>query len=66
MKISKLYLQALLRRGPNIFVALAWSQVSSRGWSRDGVSVNFQKYDSFDETYIQNKSFTESNDYKHR
>lgn len=27
-KISKLYLKALLRRGPNIFVALAWSQVS--------------------------------------
>lgn len=28
VKISKLYLKALLRRGPNIFVALAWSQVS--------------------------------------
>lgn len=26
VKISKLYLKALLRRGPNIFVALAWSQ----------------------------------------
>lgn len=28
VKTSKLYLKALLRRGPNIFVALAWSQVS--------------------------------------
>lgn len=27
VKTSKLYLKALLRRGPNIFVALAWSQV---------------------------------------
>lgn len=27
-KISKLYLTGLLKRGPNIFVALAWSQVS--------------------------------------
>lgn len=27
-KISKLYLKSLLKRGPNIFVALAWSQVS--------------------------------------
>ena len=28
VKISKLYLTGLLKRGPNIFVALAWSQVS--------------------------------------
>lgn len=27
LKISKLYLKGLLKRGPNIFVALAWSQV---------------------------------------
>lgn len=29
VKISKLYLKGLLKRGPNIFVALAWSQVST-------------------------------------
>lgn len=28
VKISKLYLKGLLKRAPNIFVALAWSQVS--------------------------------------
>lgn len=28
VQISKLYLRGLLKRGPNIFVALAWSQVS--------------------------------------
>lgn len=31
LKVSRLYLRALLRRGPNIFIALAWSQVNISG-----------------------------------
>lgn len=29
VRVSKLYLRAMLWRGPNIFVALSWSQVST-------------------------------------
>lgn len=42
VKISKLYLKALLRRGPNIFVALAWSQVGQCLRLESSLSQNIQ------------------------
>lgn len=32
VRFSKLYVHALVKRAPNIFVALAWSQVRGDSW----------------------------------